>query len=358
MSNTKAKSKHTNKTEAKSEQIKAIKKRLNEALDAEGLNIYQLTEAINKSDSEINVNYNTVRKAFDNTTTALDITVFIAVSRYLHLDTAVLLSEPETKYETLKSVPDTISSGQFSVLDDKNYLGKYYGYFYSQNPKSNSIIHFELETKDTQNGFRSTLQYHGKVNLVDGSVADSQRTLYGTPILHALRSNVYINFANDLGDFFFFYFSRQWFTSNSLYFRKGVVLSASTIGDKPPIVQSFVMFARELSEEKEKFIPGLLGTASPSFSIRKEDAEALCASEPVVADFFNDFGYILEHQAKSIYSINENQILASTDRQTMDINKVFQAICLLKEKALEPNRICYEDNNDMAGFTKRFLQKA
>ncbi|MCD8188718.1 MAG: hypothetical protein LUD78_00590 [Clostridiales bacterium] len=346
-----------NQENAKSKQIQAIKTRLNDALKAEKMSINQLTDAINDSNSEIKVNYNTVRHAFDHTSDALDLTALIAISRYLHLDTGLLLSPPDTVYKTLKSVTDISSSGQFTILNDDKYKGKYYGYLYSANQKSDTIVHFELENESTPEGFASTLFYHGRISHVDGRVEESSRELYGTPILHTLSSNVFIHFTNDLGDSFYFYFSRQWFRSYTLYFRKGIVLTASSIGEHPPIVQNFVLFARKLSKEKERYLPGLLGTASPSFTIRKDDVDDLRASEPVVADFFKDFDYILSHNTSTVYEINEQQILPSINKHTMDRDTVYQALCLLKEHALEPNRIVYEDNNDLAGFSKTFLQR-
>lgn len=180
---------------AKSKQIHKIKERLNKALEEENLNINELTKAINESDSEIKVNYNTVRKALDNRSDALNITTLIAISRHLHLDTGLLLSPPDTVYETLKSVSDVSSPGQFIVLNDKKYLGKYHGYLYAPNPKSDTIIHFELENKDTQNGFTSKLLYNGLFHHTDGRVENSPRELFGTPILHTQRSNVFINLA-------------------------------------------------------------------------------------------------------------------------------------------------------------------
>lgn len=75
----------------KHDQIQAIKKRLNDAVKRTNLNVHQLTDAINQK-NDIEVNYNTIRNVLNYKCDALDLTTVIAISRYLHLDTAILPS--------------------------------------------------------------------------------------------------------------------------------------------------------------------------------------------------------------------------------------------------------------------------
>lgn len=105
----------------KHEQIQAIKQRLNDALNRSKLNINQLTDAINES-NDIEVNYGTVRNVLDQSKDAIDLTTVIAICRYLHLDTAMILSRPRTKDTTYQSNGNFLASGNFTVLDDVKNL--------------------------------------------------------------------------------------------------------------------------------------------------------------------------------------------------------------------------------------------
>lgn len=99
----------------KHEQIQAIKERLNEAVTRSKLNINQLTDAINET-NDIEVNYGTVNNVLNTRKDALDLTTVIAICRYLHLDTAMVLSRPGTKDTTYQSNGSFLDSGNFTVL--------------------------------------------------------------------------------------------------------------------------------------------------------------------------------------------------------------------------------------------------
>ena len=105
----------------KHEQIQAIKERLNEAVTRSKLNINQLTDAINET-NDIEVNYGTVNNVLNTRKDALDLTTVIAICRYLHLDTAMVLSRPGTKDTTYQSNGSFLDSGNFTVLDDPKYF--------------------------------------------------------------------------------------------------------------------------------------------------------------------------------------------------------------------------------------------
>lgn len=192
----------------KHEQIQAIKERLNEAVTRSKLNINQLTDAINET-NDIEVNYGTVNNVLNTRKDALDLTTVIAICRYLHLDTAMVLSRPGTKDTTYQSNGSFLDSGNFTVLDDPKYFGKFHGFFYSPNHKSPELIRFELEIVQKNNQTTATMHYHGRPTSVEGKPYTDPRILYGTPYVDARHSTIFLLLTNETGDFYFLYFNWQ-----------------------------------------------------------------------------------------------------------------------------------------------------
>ena len=340
----------------KHEQIQAIKERLNEAVTRSKLNINQLTDAINET-NDIEVNYGTVNNVLNTRKDALDLTTVIAICRYLHLDTAMVLSRPGTKDTTYQSNGSFLDSGNFTVLDDPKYFGKFHGFFYSPNHKSPELIRFELEIVQKNNQTTATMHYHGRPTSVEGKPYTDPRILYGTPYVDARHSTIFLLLTNETGDFYFLYFNWQHFRSHGLYFRRGIALTPSSLRDNPVLFMHFVLFALPVDDADIPYISGLLADVSPSFCISQEKVNQLRAKEPLVETFFQAFGYILEHEKQPMYTINETQLL-STSNPHMDEMDVIKAMLLLKDASLSPKRIAYEDVEAYAAFSKNFLQKA
>lgn len=120
---------------------------------------------------------------------------------------------------------------------------------------------------------------------------------------------------------------------------------------------NFVLFALPIDEADTSYVSGLLAEVSPSFCISQEKVNQLRSKEPLIESFFQAFGYILEHEKQPMYTINETQIL-STSNPHMDEVDVIKAMLLLKDASLSPKRIAYEDVEAYAAFSKNFLQKA
>ena len=338
----------------KHDQIQEIKKRLNNEWKKRDMTMYKLAEALKDKTGFTDINYNTVHSALDYSRDALDITVVIAICRLFNLDTAYILSPPGTPEPGLPSnQPDAI---KFKMLDDSRYFGTYYGYFYSPNHKSGELVRFELDIQSTDGKTTAVMHYHGRPRTVNGVVDPDERTLYGTPCLCTQHSNVYIQLTNDLGDFYYLYFNRQDFRSHDMYFRRGVALTASSLRNHPVMQLNFVLFARPVPIEKLIYIPGLLADVSRTFSIAKEKMDSLRGSYPIIEDFYKCFKHILEHDADTVYPINEEQILLSNS-PSMEQDDIIKAILLLKVESTAPKRVVYEDIEEFAVFSKNYLQQ-
>lgn len=339
---------------AKHEQITAIKQRLNAYMVKAGLNINQLTEAINKSDDTLKVNYNTVKNVLNYNTDALDITVVISICRYLHCDTAFVLSPPGTPEPDFEG--SHLDNGKFIPLDDPKYFGKYNGYFYSPNHRSGELIYFDLQISSENGHVSAEMIYHGYPVSVHGNVMEETRILHGVPYLCTRHSTIHIMLTNDYGDFFFFYYNKQTFRSHNLYFRRGLIATASSLRDHPVMCMNFVLFARPVPKEKQTYIPGLLADVSPTFYISKDTVDQLRVKEPTLTPLFDQYGYILEHNKDTIYSISETQILSSPNK-TMSEEDIIKALLILKDHSLASKRTVYEDIESFSAFAKNYLQQ-
>ena len=338
----------------KHEQIQAIKKRLDDERVKRGMTTYKLAEALKKETGFSDINYNTVQSALSFSKDALDITVVIAICRLFHLDTAYILSPPGTPEPALPS--DQTDTGKFKMLDDSRYFDKYFGYFYSPNHRSGELVRFELEIQSNDGKTTAVMHYHGRPRTVNGVVEPDERSMYGIPCLCTQHSNVYIQLTNDFGDFYYLYFNRQEFRSHSMYFRRGVALTASSLRNHPVLHLNFVLFARPVPDEILIYIPGLLADVSRTFSISKDKMNALRSSNTLIENFYKSFEHILEHDADTVYPINEEQILLSNS-PSMDRYDIIKALLLLKDESSASKRVVYEDIEDFAAFSKNFLQQ-
>ncbi len=337
----------------KHEQIQAIKKRLNDARG--GLTIYKLTEDIKEKTEFTNTHYNTVQSTLNHASDALDISVVIAICRLLHLDTAYVLSPPGTPDPGIPN--NQLSVGKFTLLDDPKYFGTFHGFFYSPNHRSPELVRFDLIIEKTKDSASATMLYHGRPQTVHGTVEPDERTLHGVPCLCVRHSNIYIQLTDDMGDFYYLYFNRQEFRSHNLYFRRGIALTGSSLGSHPALQLNFVLFAREVPDEKLKYIPGLLADVNRTFYISKSKLDEVRNEEPIVESFYTSFRHILDHDAKQMYPINEAMLLQSASSSSMSPNDVVKALLLLKASSSAPNRTVYEDIEDYSSFSKNVLQQ-
>src|SRR5699024_1371873 len=116
---------------------------------------------------------------------------------------AMVLSRPGTKDTTYQSNGSFLDSGNFTVLDDPKYFGKFHGFFYSPNHKSPELIRFELEIVQKNNQTTATMHYHGRPTSVEGKPYTDPRILYGTPYVDARHSTIFLLLTNETGDFYF-----------------------------------------------------------------------------------------------------------------------------------------------------------
>lgn len=331
----------------------AIKARLNKVYTESGFNKYKLLKELINS-TGIELNYDTLSKTLDFSSNSLDIFCIIAMCRYFNLDIAYILSEPDNPVSAIYNVENQFVSERYSILDDPKYLGKYYGYFYSPKKNSQMIDSFKLELKIERSKTVAILDidYHS-INR-DGQMKITNKVMKGTPIL-AKPSNIYIVFTEGRGQFNILSFSYVHYNLNNLYFRRGAMITQGRDATRQPLMQSFVMFDKKLSESDMKYVPGFLLLYDSIFHIPAKEMEGLIQEHSEVKNLYNELSYIFESNSQQYYKVNETQILASVGNNTPK-KDIIKALQILKAHATDAKRIYYPEIDDFSEFSK-FLQQ-
>lgn len=331
----------------KDKQIYAIKNRL---VEVTGTNVYAVYKKILDMELDYNINYNTLNKTLSLNYTNLDLFSVLAVCRLFNLDTSYIFSAPDSEFETMPSPQNMVDGEKFVVLNDPLYFGKYNGYMYSYNPGSNEIINFDL---DIQEG-KAVLIYHGKSINHSGEAYNYDVKLEGIPILIRNCNNIFILFTRDSGGFFFLYFDYKKYNKAEMYYRKGILVTNSSLNDKPPMFQNFVLVRNKVLDEKLSLIEGLLKITNDNCFIRKDKLLELKENDEDVTNLFDKCGYIINHELGEYYCINESLILKAVDKNF--VPDILKALLKIRNNSEQPGRIIYEDDINISYFAKYHIQ--
>lgn len=138
------------------------------------------------------LNYDTLRKTLSPQGYTLDFFCVLALCRYWKLDTAYILSSPDNEIKPMPAVESTLDSGKYIVLNDRDYLGTYYGYLLSNKPDDPRLHKMLLKIEDGPSGFTASLTVESELVHSDGQKATLKKELHGTPILSTFNKNIAI----------------------------------------------------------------------------------------------------------------------------------------------------------------------
>lgn len=335
----------------KEEQILAIKNRLNDAVNKISISTNKLKDELNNKYG-YEINYETLNNTLNpSKLKSLDMICVIALCRYFNLDIAFVLSEPNNPNSEIYTNENQFVSERYAILSDSKYFGDYYGYFYSPKKTNNLIDDFHLEIKKEHGKTvaRLTINYHSYKN--NGQLKLSKKELMGTPIM-VKPSNIYIVFTEGKGQFILFSFSYVFYNENNLYFRRGAMITHGRDAARQPLMQSFVMFNKKLSQQDvEQYVPGFLLLYDTVFHLPARKLNELSEKHPEVAYIFDDFGYIFKANHELYYKVNETQILASV-RNNIPKQDVVKALQLMKANATDATRIYFPEIDEFSEFSK------
>ena len=347
------------------QQLNAIKKRVlnifeQKKEEAQKCNqkvptIYSLYHELQDKYNDLGISYSTFR----NTLTACekgsaDLYTILALCHHWHIDTSFIFSAPEVDEERMPPISDMISlsNGNFVILDDAGYMGKFYGYMHSQNTNyKKHLVEFELIIGEENGRVEATMNYVGP--------SGNKRVFHGIPIRSTKRSTIFIIFTMEDGNYFIFQYGYKKYAIRNLYYRKGLALTTSSVTYNP-MVQSFVLLERSIIERKKKYIDGILPLADSEFYISKNEYQALVNSIEVVKKFDERLSFLFSMDEDIVYQISENQIydtLQKRSYQDIDLEEVSSALNVLKDHSLAPTRLQYGNCQPAAAFARRFLQE-
>ena len=161
-------------------------------------------------------------------------------------------------------------------------------------------------------------------------------------------------FTNNSGDFYILYYDCQPLRTLNLYYRRGIVLTTSSLQGHHPLIQSFVLLKRNVSASDN--IRGLLGNVDPKFYITKEDMEYLCAQNNDISEFFKKYEYLLKPNCRSVYELDEDVLLSLSNKS--EINSLVNVILKLKTKSIIKPRTVYKEHEEFIKYGKEVLQMA
>lgn len=147
-------------------------------------------------------------------------------------------------------------------------------------------------------------------------------------------------------------FSYVHYNVNNLYFRRGAIITLGRDAARQPLMQSFALFANELSPDfVKKYIPGFLLLYDTVFHIKANTLDLLAKENDDIAYLLNDFGYIFKANCEYYYKVNEAQILASV-RHNIPKKDIVKALQIMKANAEDAKRIYFPEIDDFSEFSK------
>lgn len=337
----------------RSDQIYEMKNKLKKLYETSGFkSIHSLYDALIHYDQSLffsenslvqtlNINENSKYESIFNMYAA------ITMCRYFNKDISALLAPPKAGVLELPNVDAISADGKYVILEDEYYFGDFYGYMFSRNKATVKINSFKLSIQRQADGVIATLLYSNPKKPI---------LLHGIPKLITRTSNIYIIFSNQDGEFFELFFHYQKYRVDKMWYRRGIVV-ADEASTEAPIVENFVLCDKEIPQEKMKYLPGLLMMSGPRFCVSLSKAQTL-ANDSDMSDFLQQYGFILEHNKKEMYIIDENVILSCIGSESSE--EKHRAICqllLLREQAEVARQISYPADSAYPGFAHDFLVK-
>lgn len=347
-------------SEDKAIQNIAIKKRLARFYREleERPSIYSLQRILAKMDDGFVASYNTLNDMLSESPspTTPNLHLVLALCRYWNLDYATIFAPAS---QDRKPVPSSDALAEnLTILNDRKYFGKFYGYMYTKNIKRKEIIKFTLQIDSFADSTLAKLITYSNPEKVSGEMVEHTAIYKGIPVLIPKKKIITMTLTDDEGQFYSFFFDYRAYNVEKLYYRKGIAITSESESDKP-LLCNFVLFQNELSKEKcKKFIPGLLPLTDDYFIIKKSVLNDF-ANDEEMASFFKDYSYNWQGKEDLMIRIRFSHVLKSIDNEAdaSERNRVIKALLRLQEKCQSPNRIEYANPEGMPGFAKTYLQR-
>ncbi len=226
----------------------------------------------------------------------------------------------------------------FVTLQDKGYVGTFHGYRADEENAEPTVFTFTLNmTMDKNDGYiRAELITHLERSESTGET-EIDKSYQGIPVRSRTTDIILLFLVNDnTGDFIQMSFPYDQYEINKLklIYRYGEMQIGKGAKKGEICTQNFWLFNTPLSEEKYKYLRGMLRVPNHSFFIPVQDVTDLAEKDDDVKYFLDQYGRRLESECKSVvYEINENAYTSGNNKKINKMN-VVKALLQLKEKSL------------------------
>lgn len=335
--------------QARVAQYTAVKNRLNKKFAETDLTINKLRDELNRL-CDFEINYETLRKTLDRSSSTLDVYCVIAMCKYFNMDVAYALAEADRSFTDTLAEATPYLAEKFTELTDSKYFGTFYGYMYSPkrtNPGMDSFV-LEVGSRGLHTMAHISITHHTRDSV--GEPVEIKRELVGRPVL-VRPGIIYIVFTEPQGSYYIFSYSYVQYNKSPLYYRRGAILTQGRQSSRQPLVQSFVLFNHTVAPENMDIIRGLLLLNDQKFHIPMRALDELARSNDTVGRLVNHLQYIFDNKREAYYLVDETQILHSLDG-CMTKAEAIGALQIMKTCATDATRVFFPDLDDYAEFSK------
>lgn len=304
---------------------------------------------------ELGIKLSTIKDTVDWDSNNLNATFVIAFClkyRTIDIDTIYLkdAKEPEELKPTYRNFSVFRHSHDCHVLDDKAFMGTFYGYC------RNTIYHHIIDDfviNINANSYNE-IQAEMILNSHNQKREVTKKYLYGKP-MHLEPNIIYIVFQSDHGDDMFI-MSYNYFKINSgkqLYCRCGSLMTPCRSTDRYPQLQSFVLLDKPVLPENLNHIDGYLHLIQDKIIVPAEvydsEANGLLTSDETVKTFFKKCKD-MHYNKEEYYCFSEKVLLALGEANGVDFDTTAATIMTLKNHSINPKVVDFPNNKTYSKF--------
>lgn len=257
----------------------------------------------------------------DDNIQKIDISAVLAMCDWWGCDPSEILAFPDqTSFSTSNKYKQNPHQ---QLLSDLSYNGRFYCYFFKISGTDSSFnlpyphslkkredlmegtITFNI---DSDNGSKAYFEYKQRVHQFqkDDDIKIKRCTCF--PMESSLNHNIYLDFVDQDGRFYYIFFNHQVFINGPLYFRIGGMITETSEHDNGPIFQKIVLFHEKPDDSQKSLIRGLLNTNPYNYLLDKQELESLAATDTDIQIFWNNYKDLLAPRKRDIYFFNETLI--------------------------------------------------
>ena len=290
-------------------------------------------------DMGISISEQTFDSLFDpqSDRSSIDISTVVAICKELDLNISQVLAYPE------ETILDNKNERQFNkfedyfkVLNDKNYNGTFYLYFFRTSGTDTSFSqeypNTLLKTEDLMEGTLSfdiqenggsiaKLDYIQWISRFDNTTEPKKKNATCIPMLSTENNNVYLRFVDNDGRVYQIVFDKQSFYSGECYFRIAGMFIESADHGHFPIFQKMLLLRKQLGSEHYDYIKGILNINSDTIIISNSILSDLAHNDPEIQKFIECYGEKIQSYEKPLLVFNENVILDNDSEMSKESKK-------------------------------------